>query len=79
MSISKVIESIEHDTFSHVMNPPKNGFDGQADIKMGWVICPYCMKKQFKVHPDTRIKKMPYKCKNSKCQKNFIVNVLFEN
>lgn len=61
--------------FSKAMNPPKDGFDGQADIKAGWVICPYCQKKQFKVNPDTRIKKMPYKCKNSKCRKDIIVNV----
>lgn len=61
--------------FSKAMNPPEDGFDGQADIKTGWVICPYCLKKQFKVNPDTKIEKMPYKCKNSKCRKEFIVNL----
>lgn len=61
--------------FSKAMNPPEDGFDGQADIKAGWVICPYCQKKQFKINPDTRIEKMPYKCKNSKCRKEMIVNV----
>lgn len=61
--------------FSKAMNPPEDGFDGQADIKIGWVICPYCLKKQFKVNPDTKIAKMPYKCKNSKCRKEFVVNV----
>ena len=61
--------------FSKAMNPPEDGFDGQADIKDGWIICPYCQKKQFKVNSDTRIEKMPYKCKNSRCRKEFIVNL----
>ena len=65
--------------FEKVMNPPEEGFDGQADIKVfsdgKWVVCPYCTKKQFKIEPDTKIKKMPYKCKNSKCREEMIVNV----
>lgn len=61
--------------FSKAMNLPEGGFDGRADIKAGWVICPYCLKKQFKVNPDTRIEKMPHKCKNSKCRKQFVVNI----
>ena len=61
--------------FSKAMNPPEDGFDGRADVKAGWVVCPYCQKKQFKVNPDTKIEKMPYKCKNSKCRKEMIVNV----
>ncbi len=61
--------------FSNYMSSPEDGFDGQADIKAGWVICPYCLKKQFKVNSDTKIEKMPYKCKNSKCRKEMIVNV----
>ena len=61
--------------FSKAMNLPEEGFDGQADIIAGWVICPYCLKKQFKVNSDTRIERMPYKCKNSKCRRELIVNV----
>ena len=61
--------------FSKAMNPPEDGFDGRADVKAGWVVCPYCQKKQFKVNPDTKIEKMPYKCKNSKYRKEIIVNV----
>ena len=61
--------------FSEAMNLPEDGFDGRADVKAGWVVCPYCQKKQFKVNPDTKIEKMPYKCKNSKCRKEIIVNV----
>ena len=33
MSISRATESIEHDAFIRVMNPPEDGFDGQADIR----------------------------------------------
>ena len=61
--------------FSKAMNPPDDVFDGRADVKAGWVVCPFCQKKQFKVNPDTKIEKMPYKCKNSKCRKEIIVNV----
>lgn len=79
MSISRAIESIEHDAFSRVMNPPEDGFDGQADIKVfpdgKWVVCPYCTKKQFKINPNTKVEKMPYICKNNKCKREFIINV----
>ncbi len=40
-----------------------------------WVTCPYCGKKAIKLLPDTKIYKMPYKCKGSKCKKEFLVNV----
>lgn len=76
MSMSKIIESIEQESFSRVMKPPEDEFDGQVVIKLGWVICPYCMKKQFKINADTKIVKMPYKCKNSKCQRSLVVNVI---
>lgn len=80
MSISKVIESIEHDTFSRVMNPPEEGFDGQADIRVlpdgsRWAVCPWCDKKAVKILPETKTHMLPYKCKNSKCQRDFIINV----
>lgn len=80
MSISKVIESIEHDAFSRVMSPPKDGFDGQADIKMfpdgsRWALCPYCQKKALKIMPDTRIYKLLFRCRNNKCKKEFLINI----
>jgi len=79
MSISRVIEAIEHDAFSRVMNPPEEGFDGQADIKVfsdgKWVVCPYCRKKQLKINSNTKVEKMPYICKNNKCKREFIINV----
>ena len=52
--------NIAQDKFRHCMNPPENGFDGIAAVK---------------ILPETRILKMPYKCKNSKCRKEFIVHV----
>ena len=80
MSINKVIEAIEHDAFSRVMNPSEDGFDGQADIEVfsggnRWAICPYCQKKAIKILPETKAHMLPHKCKNSKCEKEFIINV----
>lgn len=65
--------------FSKAMNPPEDGFDVQADIKTfpdggGWVVCPWCGKKVFMISEETQIYKLQYKCKNSKCKKNFIIN-----
>lgn len=80
MSMREVIESMERDDFSEYMNPPKLGRGGVADVKIfpdlsQWVVCPFCGKKVIKIFPDTKIHKMPYKCKGSKCQKEFLVNV----
>ncbi|WP_243109969.1 hypothetical protein [Clostridium sp. E02] len=66
--------------FSKLMNLPEDGFDGQAEIRVlpdesRWAACPYCGKKAVKILLETRIHMMPYKCKNSKCQRDFIVNV----
>lgn len=62
------------------MNPPTDGWDGIANIKAfpdlsRWVVCPYCGKKAIRVLPETKIHKMPYKCRGSKCKKEFLVNV----
>lgn len=72
--------NIAQDKFRSCMNPPGDGFDGTATVKIfpdssRWVVCPWCGKKAVKILPETRILKMPYKCKNSKCQKEFIVHV----
>lgn len=80
MGMREVIESIEHDTFSGHTNPPEDKLDSVADIKIfpdlsSWAVCPFCGKKAIKILPDTRIHKMPYKCKGSKCQKEFLVNL----
>lgn len=79
MSMADVINSIEHDAFRRCMNPPEEGFDGVADIKIFldgscWAVCPWCGKKAVKILSETKISKMPYKCKNSKCGRTFIVN-----
>lgn len=79
MSISKVIESIERDAFSRVMNPPEDGFDGQADIKTDskgqkWVYCPYCHKKHFPLNDGAKVNGLRYQCRNSNCKKIFVVN-----
>lgn len=79
MSISRVIESIERESFSRVMNPPEDGFDGQADIRTNaqgqkWVYCPWCDKKHFPLNQEAVIKDFYYQCRNSKCKRIFIVN-----
>lgn len=40
-----------------------------------WYVCPWCGKKAVKILPETHISKLPYKCRNSKCGKGFIINV----
>lgn len=72
--------NIAQDNFRSCMNPPEDGFDGIAAVKIfpdsnRWAVCPWCGKKAVKILPETRILKMPYKCKNSKCRKEFIVHV----
>lgn len=72
--------NIAQDKFRHCMNPPEDEFDGIAAVKIfpdssRWAVCPWCGKKAVKILPETRILKMPYKCKNSKCRKEFIVHV----
>lgn len=60
------------------MNLPEGGWDSIADAKRFgeelWICCPYCFKKLIKILPNTKIHKMPYKCKSSKCKKEFLVN-----
>lgn len=69
-----------YDDFQRHMNQPEDGFDGIADIKTfpdgsRWAVCPWCGKKVVKILPETQIFKMPYKCKNSKCRRDFTVHV----
>lgn len=80
MSMRDVINSIEHEAFARAMNLPQDGFDGQAEIKTfpdgsRWIVCPGCGKKAVKILLETRIHMMPYKCRNSKCNKEFVVNM----
>lgn len=78
MSISRVIESIERESFSRVMDPPKDGFDGQADIEVDsngkkWVYCPWCHKKHFPINDGAIIIGLQYRCRNNHCKKVFII------
>lgn len=66
--------------FSKAMNPPEDGFDGQAEIKIfpdgkSWVVCPYCRKKQFPVNSGARIKNFQYLCRANTCKREMIVNI----
>ena len=41
-------------------------------IKEGWVVCPYCGKKQFPLNEKAKIEDLEYRCKQ--CKKYFEVN-----
>ena len=74
------ISNSRYDDFQEHMNPPEGGFNGIAVVKSfsdgsQWAVCPWCGKKAVKILPETRIYKMPYKCKNSKCRREFTVHV----
>lgn len=53
----------------------KEAFISQDHIGRRWVTCPYCSKRSFLLHHDTKIQNLPFKCKNSRCKQIFIVNV----
>lgn len=83
MSITDAIKDIEKHmgtNFSDYMNEPLP-HNGQAyiqrDYKTGvlWVHCCHCGKKQFPITEETRIHKLPWKCKASGCRKEFEVDV----
>ena len=80
MSLSKVINSIEHEAFESAMNPPEP-HNGQAyiqkDYKTGkyYVCCPYCSKKNLQIKRNTSISNLELKCKGSGCKKTFLVNI----
>lgn len=77
MSMTEVIHEMSGRNFSEFMTVPM--WNGEAEIKEfkdgKWVTCPFCQKKLIKILPDTKIHKMPYICKSSKCRQSFIVNV----
>lgn len=78
--MSKVIESIERNSFNYVMNLTEEGLKVPVyAIKMlpdgsRWVVCPWCGKRQIKVLSDTKMYHVPWKCKRSYCRKEFIIN-----
>ena len=85
MSMTEIIddmtqEMVGSDRFERYMNAPlphNNQGYVQRDYKTGtlWVHCPFCSKKIFSITEETRIHKMPCKCKGSSCKKEFEVNV----
>lgn len=40
-----------------------------AIIEKGWVVCPVCGKRQFKIQPDVTISNLEYRCKTSRRKK----------
>lgn len=84
MSITDAIKDMEKrmgiDNFGDYMNVPlphNNQGYAQRDCKTGilWICCPYCGKKNFLITEETKIHKLPWKCKASGCRKEFEVNV----
>ena len=84
MSITDAIKDMEKhmgvDNFEDYMNAPlPHNHQGyvQKDYKTGilWVCCPHCGKRNFSITEETKIHKLPWKCKASKCRKEFEVNV----
>ena len=80
MAMCEVIEAMKRNDFSKCMNPPEPGWDGIADVKIfpdlsQWAVCPFCGKKAIKILPETKMKKVPWKCRNNKCKKSFFINV----
>ena len=84
MSITDAIKGMEKhmgiDNFGDYMNAPlphNNQGYVQRDYKTGklWECCPHCGKRNFMITDETKIHKLPWKCKGSNCRKEFEVNV----
>lgn len=84
MSITDAIKDMEKHmgvgNFEDYMNAPlphNNQGYVQRDYKTGklYVCCPHCSKKNFMITNETKIHKLPWKCKASGCRKEFEVNV----
>ena len=84
MSITDAIKDMEKhmglDNFENYMNTPlphNNKGYVQRDYKTGklWECCPHCGKRNFMITDETRIHKLPWKCKGSNCHEIFEVNV----
>lgn len=79
-SINSIKEPMTEEEFKKYMNAPlphNNQGYVQRDYKTGilWVHCCHCGKKQFSITEETKIHKLPWKCKGSSCKKEFEVNV----
>lgn len=49
-----------------------------AEIREGWVVCPLCGKKQFKIQPETEIHNLEYRCKTSNGRSEHFIRVTKE-
>lgn len=65
------------DTHMSFMNDP-DGTEYQAILDYDgiheWIVCPRCMKKQFRITPGAVIRGQIFKCKGSNCKKLYEVN-----
>lgn len=85
MSMTEIIDDMTHEMVGDsedfedagILSIAKNQAYVQRDNQSGnlYVICPYCGKKNFLIVDETRIYKLPWKCKGSSCKKKFEVNV----
>ena len=84
MSITDAIKDMGNhmgiDNLKDYMNAPlphNNQGYVQRDYKTGvlWVRCPWCGNKVFPISDGTKIHKLHWKCKGSKCHKEFEINV----
>lgn len=85
MSMTEIIddmtqEMVGSDGFERYMSAPlphNNQGYVQRDYKTGnlYVCCPRCSKKNFMITEETKIHKLPWRCKGSGCRKEFEVNI----
>lgn len=59
---------------SHIA-PSDQAYISYNKKNIPFVTCPYCGKKNFMIKKETKITKLPWKCKASRCRKNFEINV----
>lgn len=80
MSMTEIIEQISDGKMKDFMNPPVES-DGRAYIQRNfkddkdYIHCPCCGKRQFSIQKDTRIENLLYQCKNSKCKREFKIDI----
>ena len=80
MSMTEIIEQILDGKMKEFMNPTIES-DGRAYIQRNfkddkdYIHCPCCGKRQFSIQKDTRIENLLYQCKNSKCKREFKIDI----
>lgn len=51
----------------------------QAHIIDNWVICPFCLKKQFPVEAGTNIVNLKYRCRSSRADSEHFMMINYES